>query len=125
MKTIRFASVSLIFAALLSACSTPTPDPPKVSSITVTGPSTNSLKLNEAVDFSAIAKDSSGNAITGKTSSDEKIATVDSSGKVTGKHFGTVKITASVDSITGSSATQTTYGFEARGFGMVTIKEKS
>jgi hypothetical protein len=119
MKTVRFVSVSLILVAVLSACPAATPDPPKASSITVAGPTSNTLKLNEATTFTAIAKDSSGAVITGKTlvwtSSDEKIATVDSSGKVTAKHFGTVKITASVDSITGSSATQTTYGLEVRG----------
>ena len=72
--------------------------------------------LNEATAFTAIAKDSSGNTITDKTftwtSSDEKIATVDSSGKVTAKHFGTVKITASVDGVAGSSIMQTTFGLE-------------
>jgi hypothetical protein len=119
MKTVRFVSVSLILVAVLSACPAATPDPPKVSSITVTGPSTNSLKLNEAVGFSAIAKDSSGAVITGKTlawtSSDEKIATVDSSGKVTAKHFGTVTISASADGKTGASSSLKTYGLEVIG----------
>jgi hypothetical protein len=118
MKTVRFASVSLILA-VLSACPATTPEPPKVSSITVTGPSTNSLKLNEAVGFSAIAKDSSGVVINGKTlvwtSSDEKIATVDSSGKVTAKHFGTVTISASADGKSGESSSLKTYGLEMIG----------
>jgi Bacterial Ig-like domain (group 2) len=119
MKNVRFAFVALVLVALLTACPAATPEAPKVSSITVSGPSTNALKLNEATAFTAIAKDSSGATITGKTftwtSSDDKIATVDSSGKVTANHFGTVKITASVDSTTGSSATQTTYGLEVTG----------
>jgi hypothetical protein len=118
MKTVRFASVSLILA-LLTACPTATTDLPKASSITVTGPASNALKVHEATAFTAIAKDSSGNAITGKTlawtSSDEKIASVDSSGKVTAKRFGTVTIKAKADDVTGSSTEQTTYGLEVTG----------
>jgi hypothetical protein len=118
MKTVRFASVSLILA-LLTACPTATTDLPKASSITVTGPVSNALKVNEATAFTAIAKDSSGNAISGKTlawtSSDEKTASVDSSGKVTAKRFGTVTIKAKADDVTGSSAAQTTYGLEVTG----------
>jgi hypothetical protein len=119
MKTIRFAFVSLILAALLSACPAATPDPPKASSITVAGPTSNTLKLNEAMNFTAIAKDSSGNAINGKTlawaSSDESIASVDLSGKVTAKHFGTVTISASTDGKTGESPNFKTYGLEMIG----------
>jgi Bacterial Ig-like domain (group 2) len=102
---------------VLIACSTP--EAPKVSSVTVSGPSTNALKLNEAIAFTAIAKDSSGTTITDKTftwtSSDEKIATVDSSGKVTAKHFGTVTITASADGKSGESPSLKTYGLEMIG----------
>ena len=113
----------IVFAILttlgftLIACSSP--EAPKVSSVTVTGPASNALKINGAVAFTAAAKDSSGTAITGKTftftSSDENIASVDSSGKVTAKRFGKVTITASVDGVKGSSAAQTTYGLEAIG----------
>jgi Bacterial Ig-like domain (group 2) len=115
MKTIRFAFVALILA-LLSACPTATPESPKASSITVSGPTSNTLKLNEATAFTAIAKDASGSTILGKTftwtSSDDKIAGVDSSGKVIAIHVGTVKISASMDGKTGASSSLKTYGLE-------------
>jgi hypothetical protein len=67
----------------------------------------------------AVAKDTAGKEMTDKTftwaSSDSNIASVDTSGKVTAKRFGKVKISASVDSKTGESAEQTTFGLEASG----------
>jgi hypothetical protein len=108
-----------VLVATLTACPAAIPDPPKASSVTIVGPTSNTLKLNEATVFTAIAKDASGASITGKTlvwtSSDENIASVDSSGKVTAKHFGTVMITASVDGKSGESPSLKTYGLEMIG----------
>jgi Bacterial Ig-like domain (group 2) len=104
-------------ALALTAC--PTTPTPVLSSVTVTAPSSNTLKINEAVQFSAVAKDDNNAVMTGKTftwlSSDPNVASVDVDGKVTAKQFGTVKITASVEGKSGESASQTTYGLEAIG----------
>jgi Bacterial Ig-like domain (group 2) len=113
---IRFFSLAIVLAAVLTACPS---SPPVVSSITVTAPSGNALKINEAVQFSAVAKDDSNTLMTGKTftwlSSDPNIASVDIDGKVTAKRFGTVKITASTDGVNGDSSSQKTFGLEAIG----------
>jgi hypothetical protein len=108
------AFVGLAFA--LTACPGPASG---VSSVFVTAPAANALKINAPVAFSAVAKDSSGAEITGKTftwvSSDPNVASVDASGMVTAKRFGDVKITASTDSINGESPSQKTFGLEAIG----------
>jgi Bacterial Ig-like domain (group 2) len=104
-------------ALTLTAC--PTTPAPVLSSVTVTAPSSNTLKINEAVQFSAVAKDDSNTVMTGKTftwlSSDPNVASVEVDGKVTAKRFGAVKISASVEGKSGDSASQTTYGLEAIG----------
>ena len=126
IKRILIGLIAL--AAILTACPSP---PPVLSSVTVTAPSSNTLKINEAVQFSAVAKDDSNAVMTGKTftwvSSDPNVASVDADGKVTAKRFGTVKITASIEGKSGESATQTTYGLEAIGgtrtsFGSTTVQ---
>ena len=113
---IRFLGIATVFALAFTACPT---TPPAVSSVTVTAPSSNALKINEAVQFNAVAKDSGNTEIAGKTftwvSSDPNIASVDADGKVTAKRFGTVKISASAEGKSGDSASQTTYGLEAIG----------
>jgi Bacterial Ig-like domain (group 2) len=114
---IRFFGIAAIFALALTAC--PGSTPPAVSSVTVTAPSSNALKINEAVQFNAVAKDSGNAEIAGKTftwlSSDPNIASVDANGMVTAKRFGVVTVTASVDGINGVSGIQTTFGLEAIG----------
>jgi hypothetical protein len=106
----------LILALGIAACGSGVPT---VSTVSVSGPAGNALKIGEAVQFSAVAKDTAGKEMTDKTftwaSSDSNIASVDTSGKVTAKRFGKVKISASVDSKTGESAEQTTFGLEASG----------
>ena len=110
------AFVSLALA--LTACPGSTPAP-VVSSVVVTAPASNALKINAATAFTAVAKDSSGVEITGKTftwvSSDPNVASVDASGMVTAKRFGDVKITASTDGVNGDSSSQKTFGLEATG----------
>ena len=96
-------ALSTMFAAVLIACgggaTTPT-----VSSVLVSGPTAATLKIGEGTAFTAIAKDSGGATIAGKsftwTSSDTNIATV-AAGVVTAKRLGTVKISATTDSIKG------------------------
>jgi hypothetical protein len=108
-----FVGLSLAF----TAC--PTTPAPVLSSVTVTAPSSNALKINEAVQFSAVAKDSGSSEIAGKVftwlSSDPNVASVDSNGMVTAKRFGTVKIMASVEGKSGESASQITFGLEVIG----------
>ena len=105
----------LVLSLTLAACGgggTGTP------SVTVTGPSSNLLKIGEAVTFTASFKDASGASVAKNfawTSSAPSIAEVDSSGKVTSKRLGKVTITASGDGLNGSSALQTTYGLEVVG----------
>jgi Bacterial Ig-like domain (group 2) len=114
-------------AITLTAC--PTTPAPVLSSVTVTALSGNTLKINEAVQFSAIAKDDTNTVMTGKTftwlSSDPNVASVDADGKVTAKRFGTVKITASAEGKSGESASQTTYGLEAIGGTRTTLGSTS
>jgi Bacterial Ig-like domain (group 2) len=114
---IRIFGIATVFALALTAC--PSSTTPTASSVTVTTPVSNALKINEAVQFNAIAKDSGNTEIVGKTfawvSSDPNVASVDANGSVTAKRFGTVTITASTDGINGTSSTQTTFGLEAIG----------
>lgn len=113
---LKALGIGFVLLMVLAAC---TPSAPTVVSITVTGPADNNLKIGEAVQFSVIAKDSGGTELKDKkltwASSDDNIASVDATGKVTAKRLGKVKITASADKKTGESAEQTTYGLEASG----------
>jgi uncharacterized protein YjdB len=76
-----------------------------VSTVTVT-PSTGSLFVGQTLQLSASAKDSAGNALTGRaviwSSASPTIATVTTQGLVTAIATGTVTVTATVD---GKSAT--------------------
>ncbi len=114
----KFGMVTTILAGLLTACPTPVPPAPVVSSITVTGaPSDNNIKMNVPVPLTASALDSSGTAIAGATftwvSSNPDAVSVDAAGVVTAKKFGAAIITASSGGISGATASQTTYGLEA------------
>jgi Bacterial Ig-like domain (group 2) len=112
-------ALSCMFATLIMACGGGGTATPTVSSVLVSGPAAATLKINEGTAFTAVAKDSSGAALTGKaftwTSSDTNIATVDNGGIVTAKRLGIVQISATTDSIKGESTVQTTYGLEMSG----------
>ncbi|HXT17912.1 MAG TPA: Ig-like domain-containing protein [Gemmatimonadaceae bacterium] len=89
--------------------STPPPPPPPVpvvATVTVTGSA--ALDVGKTAQFSAVAKDSTGTAISGKTftwsSANDAIASVASDGTVTGKTAGSTTISASVDGKSGSAA---------------------
>lgn len=88
-----------------------------VARVTVSGP--EQLKLNTPTAFRASARGADGSLLNGKTftwsSSDPSVATVDASGNVTAKHFGTVTIRATADGVNGNSAAARTYGLEAFG----------
>ena len=111
-------TLSTMFAAGLIACGGGTTTP-TVSSVLVSGPTTATLKINEGTAFTATARDSGGTTIAGKSftwaSSDTNIATVAVGGIVTAKRIGTVKISATTDSVKGESAAQTTFGLEVSG----------
>jgi alpha-tubulin suppressor-like RCC1 family protein len=70
-------------------------------------PATPSIEVAESLQLSAIAKNSRGTIVSGHTaswtSSDPNVASVDSSGSITGLKGGTATITAQVDSITGTA----------------------
>lgn len=107
----------VVFLALLivvlAACAS---SQPAVSSVAVSGAANNVLKLGSEVQFSAAAKDASGNTLEGKTftwvSSNPSIASVDNSGKVKANRIGKVTLTATVDGVSGQSAEQSTFGLE-------------
>ena len=107
---------------LLAACSgsecvsgplcggTPDPDPdpdptPTVASIGVTSPIDSLLAVGRSAQMAATARDASGNALTGVSltwsSSNPSVATVSSTGLVTGVAAGPVTIQAVSGSITG------------------------
>ena len=100
---------TLVALALSAACGggdspstpvTPPPQTPTVASVEVT-PGTATLTPPATVQLTAVAKDASGNALTGKTiswnSSATAVASVSSSGLVTGVAAGTATISASSD----------------------------
>ena len=103
-----------LLALALAACNAPVI--PTVDSVSISGPSNNALKLGTPTAFTATAKDASGLALQGKditwTSSNPSIASVDATGTVTAKKFGKVKISASIDGKTGTSAEVNVYGFQ-------------
>jgi Bacterial Ig-like domain (group 2) len=106
----------LVLSLTLAACGGGSSGSP---SVTVTGPSSNFLKIGEVTNFTATFKEAAGAAVSKTftwTSSAPNIAEVDSStGKVTTKRLGKVMVSASSDGVTGSSAVQQTYGLEVIG----------
>ena len=84
--------------------------PPTVATIAVS-PSSPSIAMGGTQQFSATAKDSSGNTMSGVTftwvSSATSIATVSSTGVATGVKAGTTQITASASGITSPADTLT------------------
>ena len=93
-----------------SATGTPTPPPPPVSVVgaVVVSPASASVTVGSTVALAATVRDASGNEVSGKTvqwtSGNVAVATVSSSGTVTGLTAGTVTITASVDGKSGAAS---------------------
>jgi Bacterial Ig-like domain (group 2) len=106
----------LVLSLILASCGGGSTGAPSVS---VSGPSSNFLKIGEVTNFTASFKDAAGAAVSKTftwTSSAPNIAEVDSSsGKVTTKRLGKVTISANADGVNSSSAEQTTYGLEVVG----------
>jgi Bacterial Ig-like domain (group 2) len=95
--------------AFLTACGGsdgPTePPPPTVASVTV-GPDSPTIEVGQTQQFSATARDASGGSVSGLTvnwsTSNSAIATVTSTGLVTGVGIGTSAITATAAGVAGS-----------------------
>lgn len=95
-----------------SATGTPTtpPTPPSVSVVAsvAVSPAAASVNVGATVALTATVRDASGNEVSGKTvqwtSGNVAVATVSSSGTVTGLSAGTVTITASVDGKSGGAS---------------------
>lgn len=83
----------------------PTPDN-SVASVAVSSPIDTLLAVSRTVQLAAAVLDAQGQAVAGKTvnwsSSDDQVATVSTAGVVTGVAAGSVTITATVDSKSGS-----------------------
>lgn len=81
--------------------------PPAVATVTVT-PTPFGLAVGKTLQLVATTKDGSGNVLTGRTvtwaTSNGSVATVNSSGLVTGVAAGTVTITATSETIDGTAA---------------------
>src|SRR6266511_2966187 len=93
------------------AAVTVTAAPVPVASVAVT-PATGSIPVGQTLQLTATPKDASGNTLTGRTvgwtSSNTAVATVSTSGLVTGKVAGSVTITATSEGKTGSAAVTVT-----------------
>ena len=110
--------LTLMLAGLLCLCacggggggSSTTPPAPTLATITVTTAS-SSIAVNATDQFTAVAKDSNGNTMSGVaftwTSSATSVATINSSGLATGLLAGTSQITASSGGVTSSAVTLT------------------
>jgi Bacterial Ig-like domain (group 2) len=116
--------LALLGTFALTACPSA---PTTTSSVTVTGPASQKLKIGAPTAFTAVAQDSTGGALSGKTitwtSSDPSVASVDATGKVTAQRFGTVTISASTEGKTGVSAVLVTYGLQLN-MGTLNTSEK-
>jgi trimeric autotransporter adhesin len=86
------------------------PPAPMIASVTVS-PTAMSVSVAGTTQFTATAKDSSGNPVNGANftwlSSDTTIATINNTGLATGIKAGTTNITAAANSITSSPASLT------------------
>ncbi len=105
-RRVRFSSL-LLFGALITvgACDEDTPtDPVRVASIEVT-PRLSSARVGATQQLAAVAKDASGNAMSGESitwsSSEPTVATVSPSGLVTYVGSGSTAIIASARGTTG------------------------
>ena len=92
--------------SITSPADTLTVTPPPVASITVS-PVSPTITVGATQQFTATAKDASGNTISGVTfawsSSATGVATINSSGLATGVSAGTTQITASANGVTSSA----------------------
>jgi uncharacterized protein YjdB len=108
-RTVRFqaARCALLLAAVaLGGCnSESTTPPPTIGSIRVTGTATTVI-VGKAIQLQAVARDPDGVPLTGVTftwsSENNSIATVGTTGIVTGEAVGTVNITAAASSVQGT-----------------------
>ncbi len=111
-KTSRSPCASmLVFLFVLSSCSDPT-EPTQTqqtaASVEVSAGNSTLSTLGATTLFTAVAKDASGTTIGGRTfdwsSSDEQVATIESSGMATAVCDGMTTITATTGSVSGSLA---------------------
>jgi acid phosphatase len=83
-----------------------TPPPPAVASVVIS-PSSVTVTTGQTTQLTAVAKDSSGNTISGQTfvwaSSNSAVATVNNTGLVSALTLGSVTITATTNGIIGSA----------------------
>ncbi|MGC2636540.1 MAG: Ig-like domain-containing protein [Acidobacteriaceae bacterium] len=104
------AQITASASGVTSSADTLTVTAPVVATIAVS-PSSPSIAVGATEQFSATAKDSSGNTISGVTftwaSSKTAVATIDSSGLATGVAAGTTQITASASNVTSAEDTLT------------------
>lgn len=91
-----------------SGSATVTVTPPVLDHIVITPSSIGNLRAGHSTELSATAIDTNGNAMSGAVftwhSSSTWVATVSSSGVVTGQHSGTTTITATFSGKTGSAS---------------------
>ena len=89
----------------------PPPPPPPVATVDVT-PATASIQVNQTVQLTATPKDASGNPLAGRavtwTSGNTSIATVNTTGLVTGKAAGSATITATSEGKNGTATVTVT-----------------
>ena len=94
-----------------TATVTVTEPPPPVASVEVS-PSTASIVVGEQLQLTATLRDASGSVLTGRvltwSSSNTSVATVNSSGRVTGQSAGTVTITATSEGQSGTATVTVT-----------------
>ncbi|MGO8786575.1 MAG: beta strand repeat-containing protein [Terriglobia bacterium] len=106
--------LALLAALFLGGCgggsSSTSNTAPTLATITVTAAS-SSIAVNATDQFTAVAKDSSGNSMSGVTftwaSSATSVAAISSTGMATGALAGTTQITASSGGVTSSAVTLT------------------
>ena len=84
------------------------PPPPTVASVVVTPANVSATSLGETAQLSASARQSDGTAISGRTfswvSSNNSVATVNSTGLVTARGAGSTNITATTANVSGSAS---------------------
>ena len=92
MKRMAPIVLALLVATILAACGSPTP-PPAVTGVVVT-PSTETVEVSATVSLSATVQPAGVSQSVTWSSDSPSVATVDSSGVVTGVNAGTAVITA-------------------------------
>jgi uncharacterized protein YjdB len=109
--TITAMSEGKTGTASITVTSPPPPPPPAVASVSVT-PATASVVAGQTVQLTATPRDASGNALTGRVvtwaSSNTAVATVSSSGLVSGVTAGSATITATSEGQSGQAAVTVT-----------------